>query len=86
MQVLVMDSHRPFHLYNVYGDGEDANGEFVDVGDLIVAVATRRIEPGAEILVTYGREYWRPPIAMLASTAVEAAVCEVVAAARGEPK
>jgi cell division control protein 45 len=34
MQVLVMDSHRPFHLYNVYGDGEDANGEFVDVGDI----------------------------------------------------
>ena len=22
MQVLVMDSHRPFHLYNVYADGE----------------------------------------------------------------
>ena len=33
MQVLVMDSHRPFHLYNVYADGEGKDGEFIEAGD-----------------------------------------------------
>lgn len=58
-----------------------ANAKFVDVGDLIVAVATRQIEPGAEILVAYGHEYWRPLLTGLVATAIETAVCEVVQAA-----
>ena len=34
MQVLVLDSHRPFSLNNVYLDGEDKDGEFVEAGDI----------------------------------------------------
>jgi hypothetical protein len=58
-----------------------ANAELVDVGDLLVAVATRQIAPGAEILVAYGHAYWRAPLAGLVATAIETAVCEVVQAA-----
>ena len=34
MQVLVVDSHRPFHLNNIYLDGEDKTGNVVEAGDI----------------------------------------------------
>ena len=42
MQVLVMDSHRPFHLYNVYADGEGKDGEFIEAGDFEKGRVLRR--------------------------------------------
>ena len=49
LQAVVIDSHRPFSIQNVYADTLDENGEFLQAGDIEKARVLLVHDPAIEL-------------------------------------